>query len=308
MRTLFLVLFCILAFVSAQAQPVGFSGMEKIDDSKFLVVFDKKNFQDGNRLAILSINQEKSYELDEIEVKDWKHVEGRGNDLESVCMVPGSENEYLLAESGCWEGDFGRIFYVELIDKTIKVKKVYQLPAISSSGKNNPEGDNFEGIACVKSKNDLYILLGERGGTVRFPNGLIRVGILKEEANEIDWQTYADKTFEAKLPKSVGTFSMMRTITDLHLDIDGRIFASAAIDASDIGPYKSFVYQLGTVVFKKGKLEIEKSKTNKMYYTVDGFKIEALSASPKFINNSKLCIGTEDENFPGQWRALFVQN
>ena len=302
-----MVLVC-FAFTKLQAQSIGYSGMEKISNSKYLVVIDKKNFHDGDRLAIVSVDKEDGCKIRKIDIKDWKHKHGRGNDLESVCAVPETKDEYLLVEAGYWEGEFGRIFHVRLKDEKLKVLKVYHIPSISPGGKKNPTGDNFEGVACLKYNNDLYVVLGERGGTTRFPNGLLRIGILKEGAKKIDWNTYAEDTFEVKLPKSVKTTKMMRTVTDLHLDKDGKLFASAAVDDSDVGPFKSVVYEVGTLEFNKGKLNLVKAPKGKPVYVVDGFKIEAIAASPKFMKSSKLCFGTEDETLSGQWRPLFTEN
>lgn len=308
MKQVILIVLLVLGVSGLKAQNIGFSSMEKIDDSEFLVVFDKKNFQDGNRLAVLTVSEENGYSIKELKVKDWKHKEGRANDLEAVSAIPGTKNEYLLVEAGYWEGEFGRIFHVELNKEKIKIKKVYKIPSISPGGKSNPEGDNFEGVACIKHDGDLYVILGERGGTTRFPNGLLRIGILKEGAKQIDWETFAEDTFEVKLPKAVKTTKMMRTVTDLYLDKGGKLFASAAVDDSDIGPFKSVVYEVGTLEFKKGKLNIAKARKGKQVYTVDGFKIEAIAASPKFMKSSKLCFGTEDETYPGQWRPIYAGN
>ena len=128
--------------------------------------------------------------------------------------------------------------------------------------------------------------MGERGGTSRYNNGLIRIGILRDKAKEVDWERCSDRTFQAKIPGRISKPAQMRTISDLHLSDDGRLFASAAIDGSDHGPFQSLVYEVGMVSFKKGKLVITRSK-NKEVYKIDGFKVEALSVSPEFMNNTQ---------------------
>ena len=303
MQKLILALTCFLFFLNTATAQIGYSGMTKIGKTKYLVVLDTKSFQDEERVALVTINED-GISVDKLKIKDWKHKQGKASDLESVCDVPCTKDEYLLVESGYWNGKFGRIFHVKLKDEKLKVLEVYKLPGISPGGKDNPNGDNFEGVACVKNGKNLYVIIGERGGTTRFPNGLLRIGILNKKKDKIDWQTYADYTVEAILPKSVDKPLAMRTITDLYLEDDGRLFAAAAVDDSDIGPFKSVVYELGRVSFSKGKLKIKQSK-NKHVYTLDGFKVEALSKSPDFMLNSTLCIGTEDEVFGGQWRALY---
>lgn len=304
-----LIAFTLLLIVTKglNAQSIGYSGMEKIGSSKYLVVMDTKNFQDGNRLAVVTIDEKKGTKVKTIKVKDWKHKLGRGNDLESVCAIPKTKNEYLLVESGYWEGEFGRIFHVKFKDDKCKVINVYKVPSISPGGKNNPTGDNFEAVICMKQGDDLYVILGERGGTTRFPNGLLRIGILKEGKKKIDWKTHADNTIEIKLPKAAKTSKMMRTVTDLYLNENAILFASAAVDDSDIGPFKSYVYEVGQLWFKNEKLQLKKTRKAKLF-TVDGFKIEALAASPDFMENSELSFGTEDEAYPGQWRALYSGN
>lgn len=307
-QILLVITFLIFQKGSLYAQPIGFSGMEKIGDSKFLVVYDKKNFQDGDRLAILKVNEKDGFSLKKIEIKNWKHKDGRANDLESVCSVPGKKNEFLLVESGYWEGDFGRIFHAKLEDDKLKIKNTYSLPSISPGGKNNPEGDNFEGVVCLKHKDDLFILLGERGGTIRNPNGLLRIGILNKAQDKIDWKTYQENPIVVKAPKQKKDDRAIRSITDLHINKDGVIYASAAIDAGDMGPFSSFVYEVGQLYFINDKIRMAKSRIKKPLWFVDGFKIEALSSAPAGIANCKMSIGTEDENYPGQWRPVYGLN
>lgn len=308
MKIILIITLLVVGVNGLNAQPLGFSGMEKIGDSNYLVVIDKKNYQDGARLAILKVDESNGYSIEKLKVKNWKHDQGRSNDLESVCSVPGAKDEFLLVESGYWEGDYGRIFHIRLEDEKVKVKNVYQVPSISPAGKKNPEGDNFEGVACVKKKNTIYILLGERGGTTLNPNGLLRIGILKKGKEKVDWKTYGDEAIVVKAPKSKKDKRVIRSITDLHMSKEGVLYASAAVDSGDMGPFSSIVYKVGQVYFENHKVKLALSKNRKPLYVVDGFKIEALSSAPLDMPDCKFSIGTEDESYPGQWRPLFSVN
>jgi hypothetical protein len=81
----------------------------------------------------------------------------------------------MLAESGYWEKKFGHIFHVRLHKKTLSVKRTLQLPLFADNNETQRDGDNFEGIACrTATDGRIAIVLGERGGTARYPSGVLR--------------------------------------------------------------------------------------------------------------------------------------
>ncbi len=301
-----LILGILLFFAaSSNAQNIGFSGMEKLNKSSFLFVIDKKSHEEGNRLGIIRIDDNMGYTTCEIKVNNWMHEDGPARDLESVCALPNKKNEFLLVESSYWNGKFGRIFHVKVNKNKVDVLNTYQIPKIESGNKSKTDGYNFEGVACVANNDDLFIILGERGGSEKFIDGLLRIGWLKNGKNVIDWDTYDEHLINVKAPNIQYKNRITRSITDLYLDKEGVLFASAAVDIGDTGPFSSMVYEIGTILFNNNRLHIAVSQNKTPLYIVDGFKIEALSSCPEIIKNGKFSFGTEDENYLGVWRPLF---
>nr|VFJ92933.1 MAG: hypothetical protein BECKLFY1418B_GA0070995_104020 [Candidatus Kentron sp. LFY] len=83
---------------------IDFSGMEQIEPNSYLVVIDKKVYEDGDRVGVLKTEAEGKLTFSPLQITDWNHDDGQANDLESVCRIPGKDSEFLLAEAGYWKG------------------------------------------------------------------------------------------------------------------------------------------------------------------------------------------------------------
>ena len=156
----------------------GSSGMTQITDSTYLLVYDLKIHEEGPRLAILTVNDE-AVTVDPVRVDFWDE-DGLASDLESVCAIPGRDNEFLVAESGNWQGKLGRIFHLKLDAATLQAEVLgsSQLPMLQRND-FDMTGDQYEGIYCLSYKETVYtVLLAERGGSPTYPNGIIRWGTL----------------------------------------------------------------------------------------------------------------------------------
>ncbi|QUN07250.1 hypothetical protein KDN34_07450 [Shewanella yunxiaonensis] len=292
------------AIHSAMALELGFSGMAQIDANSYLVVQDKKVFEQGDRLGILQVQAEGQFSYTPLSINDWKDNDGQSSDLESVCHLPGSTNEYLVAESGYWDGKFGRIFQIVLTAEGASVKHVYHVPKIVAGGKGL-HGDNFEGMACIAQQDSVLVVLGERGGSKRYKNGYLRIGVLDKSAATLSWQQYAEHPIEISAPGAWLNAKKKRTISDLYPDEQGVIWAVATEDGGDQGPFKSVIYQAATVSSQDGNVTILPVAHPHAQWVVDGFKVEALAGPAANIPQSYMSIGTEDESFGGIWRPLF---
>ncbi len=300
---IFITILLFVTKTSTNAQSIGLSGMEKLNDSSYVVVYDKKNYNSGNRIAILTAKGKSGYKTDEVEVKNWKDLLGKSSDLESVCAVPDTKNEFFIIESSYWMGKYGRIFHIRISGNKAEVLNVYHIP--DKKDIDNASGFNFEGSICLKQNNNLYIILGERGGSKKHPEGSLIVGILRDGESSIDWASYKDKIIQVKAPFSDINLKETRSISDLYLNVSGEIFASAAVDKGDNGPFKSIIYKIGIVSFENDNLIITPATDSKPLWTIDGFKIEAISSAPSHFKDAKMSIGTEDENYPGVWRVIY---
>ncbi|OBP14547.1 hypothetical protein A5320_12345 [Rheinheimera sp. SA_1] len=94
-----------------------------------------------------------------------------------------------------------------------------------------------------------------------------------------------------------------RDIADLYLE-SNVLWASAVREAGNGGPFSSFIYQVA-LLDPQAPTPVNLISGGKIFWQIDGMKVEALAAPNNLFPNSSLAIGTEDEWFHGQWRALF---
>ncbi|QSX34419.1 hypothetical protein JYB87_03975 [Shewanella avicenniae] len=287
---------------SAFAVELGFSGMTQMQADRYLVVQDKKVFQAGERLGIFQLNSAGEQQYTPIVINDWRDSDGQSSDLESVCKLPGTQAQYLLAESGYWDGKFGRIFRVQLQDNHAEVLQVYHLPKLIPSGEHT-KGDNFEGMLCTQVGDDTLVIIGERGGSKAYRHGVLRVGVL--QADNIDWQRYAEQSYQVKVPKAWRP-AKYRSISDLYLDEQGIIWAAATQDGGDNGPFRSLVYAAAKLAQTSHSALFTEPKKQPQWQ-IEGLKVEALAAPNPHIAHSIMSIGSEDEHYGGVWRPLFAQ-
>ncbi|MFC4634242.1 hypothetical protein ACFO3O_10010 [Dokdonia ponticola] len=322
-RFLFLPLLCILLFQisscktsrsivatpNQEIQPLklsgGLSGMEQIDDQSYLVVYDIKKHKEGTRLAMVQITDE-TIQVSPIRISGWNEG-GRSNDLESICKIPGTTNEYLMAESGNWEGKLGRIFHIRVNTTTLsaQVLGTTQLP-YKDINTLELVGDQYESMMCLLySESERILMLAERGGSEINPRGNIKWGIYNLSTHKLTFSDAGIKGITVNAPGNWTDEKNKRDITDLHMDAEGGIWAAASEDTTDVGPFYSVIYKLGqlTTSNKKQPLTVYPDFTH--WTPVAGFKIEALSGPPKNIN-ATLSFGTEDEIFGGVWRPISV--
>lgn len=280
------------------AEVPGYSGMAQLGPSSYLVVHDTKRGREGPRLGRVEVtNDGTSYAP--IRIVDWPD-DGPPSDLESACEISGRSCEFLVAESGCWGMSQARAYRVCVNEHLEgKVLGVYDLPCPDPRGPDDPEGDNYEGLACAEIEDDrILVLLGERGGSKAYPRGLLRWGVLDLEKNELDWMEGTQKvTSPGQGPR--------RDIAALHLDSENTLWAAAVVDPDeDLGPFRSWIYPLGQLTGDPKKPVEPTVSPVTPVWTLDGLKVEGISAPAKVSKSSRLSLVTEDENLGGVWRPL----
>lgn len=281
----------------------GSSGMVQIDDQSYLVVYDLKNFKDGVRVGLIKISDE-AIKVTPITINSWDE-EGQSSDLESICDIPGRAGEYLIAESGNWQGKLGRLFHIQLNapNSTATVLGSVKLPMLHKND-IGLTGDQYEAILCLPySDKERLVLLGERGGSAVNPTGLIRWGILDLEKHEFRMTDSGQKGIPVTAPGTWVDAKSKRDITDFHVDAAGDIWTAACEDQGDAGPFYSVIYKVGKLDPSNKEQPFQVFNTIDIWKEITGFKIEALSGPVKNIDCTH-SFGTEDEMYGGVWRAI----
>jgi hypothetical protein len=286
----------------------GFSGMVKTGKDQYLAVYDRKNKSTDERLGRITIAKEGTFHQP-IAVADWKGE--RPNDLEGVCRLP--SGEFLAAESGVREEQlkdetepkprYGRLFRLALSGDGAEVRQVYAGAKVLISTKAG-KGDDYEGLLCVPSGNKILIVQGERGGSKPYPHGVLRWGWLDLQKDELTFAADGLSGLEVKTPTKDLPGTERRDIADLYAGKDGIIWAAAATDGGDSGPFRSYIYKLGKLQPEQNP-PIALEKDLAPVWIIDGFKTEALAEA--WTDNGALAFGTEDEDIGGVIRELLKQ-
>lgn len=270
----------------------GISGMARFDNNRYLIVHDTKDPKTASRFGLLNISKQGVLDYEPVPV-DWSEQKWRASDLESVCALPGRPSEYLAAESGYWKNRYGRVFHLEIVKRAGewagKIIGLMQLPE---------DTDNIEGIACFeRDQRTIYLVLGERGGSLKNPKGKLRFGYLDLSSYRFNMEG----EYLVSPPSIWNDQSDKRDISDLLLDQSGNLWGVGAQDQGDHGPFRSIVYLIGKVEIGD-VTTIKMAKNPEVGHRIDGLKVEALSES--MLSGSEFSIGTDDEIYGGIWRPL----
>lgn len=276
----------------------GFSDMVKIGKADYLVVYDRKsNKPDAPRIAKVTVKKD-GLVIVPLTVADWKHTDGPSNDLENLCLLP--SGEFLAAESGTREGQFGRLFRFSVDGDKAEMKKVYNEPRLRESTKEG-KGDDFEGLICAPAGDKILLVFGERGGSKPYPQGFLRWGWLDLGKDEISYPAEGLAGLELNIPGPWIKPEDQRDVGALFLDKTGTLYTVATEDAGDSGPFRSKIVKIGRVDTSLKTPIVLDSPV--IAWVVEGFKIEALAES--YLEGSPLAFGTEDEDMGGTIRPLF---
>ena len=283
----------------------GFSGLAQVDGSAFLAVHDELVYEDGSRLTLIRMDTGMAPTFSPVRVDDWTDPDGPSSDLESICAIPSRPNQFILAEAGYWEEQYGRLFHIALDtqDDLARVLGVAELPLFLD---NNPDqvGDQFEGLECADAGDDsILLVLAERGGSDSYRSGRLRWGTLDLTNYSLRFTPHGEQGIELNAPGQWSDGTMNRDISALYLEPEGTLWAAAAEDPGDLGPFYSVIYQVG-VLRTDQRSPIQVNETIDVWKEVPGFKIEALSGPMEAVAGSTLSFGTEDELYGGVLRFL----
>lgn len=296
MKPLTALLFLFLLVSGAPA--ADYSGMVQMPDrGTYLVVHDTKTGPEPpwvSRIGVLSLSPRGELAYQSLPITDWGAGEEQPNDLESCCPIPGRPDEYLIAESGYYQGRFGRLFRIRVtrLPGSVlyhgQVLGVLRPEPLPDAGYTTPGPRQFEGMACLPSGSDLLLVLGRRGG--------------EGEPGALSWGRLdlEPMAFEPLGEEPLSFSSSVRACADL-LFFEGRLWSVASRDPGDLGPFWSAVYPAGTFRFDGSRADFESAEA-RAAWRLDGLKVEALAECD--LPDSPLCIGTDDEDYGGVWRPL----
>jgi hypothetical protein len=236
----------------------------------FLAVTDAKLDSQNPRLGVLSGPEAPFQPL----ATDWSAT-GKARDLEGIAPIDGEAGRFVAVEGSNWDGMQARVLELEVGKDGARSQRAHTLPTFDQE---------VEGIFHKRLEDGRGLLvLGGRGGDGEA--GRLYWGIL--EKGELRFSQEG----RAGIPVDAPVLSEgQRDISDLHLDADGKLWASACNDRGDTGPFESSVYEVGSVG-PDGQIRVERGKDT----YVGGTKVEGLVRSgPGFV------VASDDEALGGQ--------
>ncbi len=280
---------------------LGFSGAAHLSGDRYVIVVDTKDFQPERRLALLGIGAD-DVTFQTLPAIDWKDTRAKASDLEGVCAVPGKPGEFLLTESGSWQGRPGRMFRVSISGDAATVQAHVDLPLMADNNLNTV-GDQYEGLECAAAGEDrVLVLLGERGGSPAYPHGHIRWAHYDLSTNTLTW-TDAGRTGVEVVAPGQWLRPSHRHVSALYLDDGGTLWASATDDGGDTGPFRSIIYA-AAVVSPTSAVPVRRNEAPSVAWEVSGSKIEGLALPPTVWRYAVMLSVSEDEHLGGSVQGL----
>ncbi len=257
--------------------------------SQYMVAHDLKVGEPGSRLGLISTNQRLDYRSLEV---DWSKVGGEANDLESLAPVEGRPGHFLACESAYFKGQYGHLYWLSAQGDSVSVDARYSMPTGLTQ--------EVEGLATLhlEDSNRWMVFLGGRGGRSEEP-GRLYWGILDRDKNTMEWPKEGVQGMEIHLPRRLGPFA--RTLSDMFLDEQHRLFVSSCSSPGRLGPNRSLIFLAGTI-HENLKVPFHRATENQDVWWIDGCKIEGICPcdrpgyGPAYV--------TDDDELGGLWRAV----
>ena len=282
---------------------LGYSDVSYFEEETYVVVFDTKGFEDEARIGLLTLEDAAVPSLLGLTGIDWKDPRSKASDLEAICAVPGRGGEFLVLESGSWEDRPGRIFRLEVIRSSARVLGADDMPTLAP---NDPDqtGDQYEGMACApRDEGKILVVLGERGGSAAYPRGVLRWGVFDLGTNEFQRLPGGEEGEVVSAPGVWPASGGRRDITGLYLDEGNTLWASAAVDGGDLGPFHSAVYAVA-LVDATADTPVGVIPGPVVEWEILEHKIEGLAAPPPSSRYGSILAAFEDEMMGGDGRIL----
>ena len=267
------------------------SGLSWIEGNLFVAVHDAKNSpaeKDLPRLTLVRVPAAgtEGITFNHVDL-EFPGADGASSDLESVCSFPGRK-DFLLVESGFYEGKYGRIFHANIENDSVHIVSYIKWPF---------EVDNVEATEICQVGDKMIFLYAERAEGK--PSTQLRWAEIS--TSPLSFGEFQEKTYTAVDPKGPGC----RPIVALDVDENGFIYIASAFDSNkDDGPFRSAVWQIGRIYENpEGTPGIELG-LNKRIANLGKQKVESIAIRNSEADSIEIFIGTDDENFGGVIRML----
>lgn len=297
----------------------GISSMVLIDKNTYLTLSDRKHSHKESvvlantqpRFGIVSVEKSGVSNNDLYVTYPLTMSDMPPNDLEAVCALPHRKHELLVAESGFYEGRYGRVFHMRLREKNDtwkgKLLSAFRPFSQQDSTYSTPKAEQIEGMACIENPEDQIMVILALRGENNTP-GMLIWGMLEELDEEIP---VFRKLGEAKLSDGQSSLGD-RDASDLYLEKKSKKqwqIWTIAVDGAgeDFGPFRSVIYTPGSLKWKNNEgLQFIRTEPA-VGWTREGLKVEAMAKPAERITGSVFSIGTEDEALGGIWQPLFPE-
>jgi hypothetical protein len=268
------------------------SGLVRMKDGMLIAIHDTKvkSPADKGEKPRVSLVDGKFLKMTAFPIR-WLEDGPPASDLEAGCRLPYSK-DVLLFESGYFEGKYGRVFRCtpDHDDQGhisgLRVVQFWKLPEAF-------EKLQVEGALCFARRSCPQLVIASRDGSLH------TAPLDLNSPNGAEIALVPMPVCLPSFPELKGKDDQFRVISDMYVDKEGTIWAAATRDLGGSGPFRSVVYNLGSLQVEGPVYIRQPSYWRKA--TIEGLKVEALEDA---LKSGHLVFGTDDENFGGAVRPF----
>ena len=236
------------------------------EKEKYLVVHDNKK-KGQLRIGLIDLSADSLYAG-----LSWP-TENLPIDLETLSDIPGLDNEYIAM------GSWGFCYWIKLDIQSNKIDLIKEF-RIPDSGPPL----NLESFLILRKNKKIYASWAHRGsdseeailfwGSISLFDEDITISLEDSVLINVPWPLVAK-----------------RHMSDMDIDNNNILWASATSDPGDNGPYETAIYKLGSFSFKNENINFNVAESFPKQFVFANNKVEALT-----IINNKIVFATDDEN------------
>ncbi len=258
------------------------SGLAWVGDGLVLAVSDAKVASGAARFALFGTDDGKRRDL----AIEWPPGMAT-NDLEAICRVPGTADQYLAVESGVHDPARGGFAYRVWLDRsgahaTLRFVERLDLPADLT--------DQIEGVAAWRAGERLAVVFG-----LRVSGELVVTELVGNEFQERERLGTSGQACERE--RRIGELCVVEYEGGRPL----LLAAQTDDPPGDRGPFGSTLVWMGAIT-PGGELEL--AEDSEIAAVCEGLKIEGLCPS---LVDGVLIGGTDDEGFGPVLRGIRVR-
>ena len=236
------------------------------EKEKYLVVHDNKK-KGQLRIGLIDLSADSLYAG-----LSWP-TENLPIDLETLSDIPGLDNEYIAM------GSWGFCYWIKLDLQSNKIDLIKEF-RIPDSGPPL----NLESFLILRKNKKIYAAWAHRGSDSE--EAILFWGSISLFDEDITISLEDSVLINVPLP-----LVAKRHMSDMDIDDNNILWASATSDPGDNGPYETAIYKLGSFSFKNDNINFNVAESFPKQFVFANNKVEALT-----IINNKIVFATDDEN------------